>query len=229
MTCHSCANTVRQAIASVGGVQSVSVDQKTGAAVVHMERHIPVGELQTALASHPRYSIAEKEMHQEEEAPRSWWQRYKPVLLVFFYISSITLLLALQLNLSWQAWMRYFMSGFFLVFSFFKMLDLRGFADSYAGYDLIGRQWRPWGYVYAFIELALGLAFLLGLAPVATNAFTFAVMGIGLAGVLRSVLSKRTIRCACLGTVFNIPMSTVTIVEDGLMMLMSACMLIDIL
>ncbi|RYZ78221.1 MAG: heavy-metal-associated domain-containing protein, partial [Proteobacteria bacterium] len=44
-------------------------------------------------------------------------------------------------------------------------------------------------------------------------------------GVLQSVLNKRKIQCACLGAVFNLPMSTVTIIEDGLMIAMSAVML----
>jgi len=36
-------------------------------------------------------------------------------------------------------------------------------------------------------------------------------------GVIQSVLNKRKIRCACLGAVFNLPMSTITILEDLLM------------
>ncbi|NCU04658.1 MAG: heavy-metal-associated domain-containing protein, partial [Chitinophagaceae bacterium] len=40
-----------------------------------------------------------------------------------------------------------------------------------------------------------------------------------------SVLNKRKIRCACLGAVFNLPMSTITIIEDGLMIIMSIAML----
>lgn len=41
-----------------------------------------------------------------------------------------------------------------------------------------------------------------------------------------SVTNKRKIKCACLGTGFNLPMSTVTIIEDGTMILMSAVMIL---
>jgi hypothetical protein len=54
--------------------------------------------------------------------------------------------------------MRIFMSGFFLVFSFFKMLDINGFADSYSMYDIVAKKLKAWGYIYVFVELALGLA-----------------------------------------------------------------------
>ena len=43
---------------------------------------------------------------------------------------------------------------------------------------------------------------------------------------LNSIQDK--IRCACLGTVFNLPMSTVTLVEDGLMIAMAAAALLGI-
>jgi hypothetical protein len=50
-------------------------------------------------------------------------------------------------------------------------------------------------------------------------------MSVSIIGVLESVLNKKKIQCACLGAVFNLPMSTVTIIEDALMITMSATML----
>jgi hypothetical protein len=117
------------------------------------------------------------------------------------------------------------MAGFFLIFSFFKLLDLRGFADSYATYDIIAKKWHGWGYIYPFLELILGMAFLLGLNPIITNGATFVIMGISIIGVIQSLLNKRRIQCACLGAVFNLPMSTITVIEDGLMIAMSGLML----
>jgi hypothetical protein len=54
-------------------------------------------------------------------------------------------------------------------------------------------------------------------------------MGVSIIGVLQSVLKKQKIRCACLGAVFNIPMSTITIMEDALMILMSAVMVLTMI
>ena len=69
-------------------------------------------------------------------------------------------------------------------------------------------------------------AYLANVAPMAVNSITLVVMAVSLAGVLRAVLSRRAIRCACLGTVFRLPMSTVTIIEDGLMLAMAALALV---
>jgi len=132
-------------------------------------------------------------------------------------------------NFNWETWTQNFMAAFFLVFSFFKMLDIKGFAESYATYDIAAKKWMWWGYVYPFIELFLGLAYLSRFNLLATNIITFAVMSISIIGVLQSVLNKRKIQCACLGAVFNLPMSTITILEDALMIGMSAVMIPSLL
>jgi hypothetical protein len=54
-------------------------------------------------------------------------------------------------------------------------------------------------------------------------------MSISIIGVLQSVLNKKKIQCACLGAVFNLPMSTVTIIEDALMIAMSGLMLFHLI
>jgi copper chaperone CopZ len=124
--------------------------------------------------------------------------------------------------------MQNFMGAFFLAFAFFKLLDIRGFADSYQMYDVVAQRIPAYGYIYPFIELSLGAAYIAGLLPTAVNAITLVVMSVSSIGVIQSVIQKRRIRCACLGTVFNLPMSTVTLVEDGLMIAMAAAALVKI-
>jgi len=120
------------------------------------------------------------------------------------------------------------MGGFFLTFSFFKLLNLQGFVDAYQTYDVIARPVRAYGYVYPFIELGLGVAYLVRLAPVVTNLVTLVVMLVGVVGVTQALLQKRRIQCACLGTVFNLPMTKVTFVEDALMAGMALVMLVGL-
>jgi hypothetical protein len=165
-----------------------------------------------------------------DEEQKTWLQTYKPILLVFAYILGVTLLIQFASGaFNAMQWMRHFMAGFFLTFSFFKLLNLQGFAESYFSYDIIARRWFGWGYVYAVIELLLGLAFLINFNPLLTNGVTFVVMSISIMGVLKSLLRRQKIRCACLGAVFNLPMSTITVVEDALMIGMSAIMLVSLL
>ncbi len=157
---------------------------------------------------------------------KSRLETFKPLILIFLFISGVSVIATVeggQINL--MKWMNYFMAGFFITFSFFKFLDLRAFADSYSMYDLLAKRVRTYGFVYPFIELAMVIAYLTHFAPNSTYIATIAVMGFSSLGVIQSVLDKKKIKCACLGAVFNLPMTTVTIIEDLLMVAMAVLML----
>ncbi|VTU01686.1 heavy metal transporter : Uncharacterized protein OS=Fibrella aestuarina BUZ 2 GN=FAES_2978 PE=4 SV=1 [Gemmataceae bacterium] len=151
---------------------------------------------------------------------------YYPLVLILLYLlGAVGLAEAAAGGFDGARAMRHFMAGFFLVFSFFKLLDVPAFALSYSSYDIVARRWLGYGYVYPFLELGLGAAYLADFNPVLTNAATLAVMGVSAVGVVQSLLARRKIRCACLGAVFNLPMSYVTLVEDLLMAGMAAAVL----
>jgi hypothetical protein len=152
---------------------------------------------------------------------------YFPLVLIVAYILGVVVLVELASGeCVWHRAMTNFMAGFFLVFSFFKFLDLRGFADAYQSYDLVAARSRVYAFAYPFIELLLGVAYLTHSQPTLTNAITLVVMLVSLAGVVRTLLARRRVRCACLGTVINLPMSAVTLTEDGLMAAMAGVMLV---
>ena len=228
MTCSSCEDKVKRALELVDNITTVEVSKENNTATVSMNKHIALADLQNALD--PKYKISAIEHNENIEQTRSWFETYKPILLIFFYISLITVLIqTTHHHFDYMQAMQHFMAGFFLVFSFFKMLNLKGFAESYMMYDVLARKIPVWGYIYAFLEFGLGISYLLNFNPIFTNAVTFIVMTISIIGVLQSVLNKKKIQCACLGAVFNLPMSTVTIIEDGLMIIMSLIMLTTML
>lgn len=228
MTCESCESKVKSALLSVNNVTEVVVSKDTHSARITMGKHIALAELQSALG--PKYGISPLNHNETAEQTKSWLATYTPVLLIFLYIFSVTALVELRADsIDISRWMRHFMAGFFLSFSFFKLLNLKEFKDSYSQYDIIARKFPSWAYIYAFTELLLGIAFLINFHPLITNSVTFGVMSVSIIGVVQTLLNKRTIQCACLGEVFKLPMSTVTLIEDGLMILMSLIMLMEAL
>ena len=205
-------------------VTEVEVSKENETATISMDKHISLSTFQNALDK--KYTITAQQHNEAAEQTKSWFATYKPILLIFGYITIAAIIAATQQGgFNWMHGMNIFMAGFFLTFSFFKMLDLKGFAESYAMYDIVAKKIPAWGFIYAFIELALGIAYATGFQPLFTNITTFIVMSISIIGVLQSVFNKRKIQCACLGAVFNLPMSTVTIIEDALMIAMSAVMI----
>lgn len=225
ITCSNCEADVKGKLLTVPSLTSAEISKSRDTIAISMDTHISLGTLQAALGN--KYVISVKEHSEIAEQTKSWFSTYKPILLIFFFISIIAFISGWERNtFNWPVIMMIFMSGFFLSFSFFKMLDLDGFAESYATYDIIAMRFKGWGYIYAFIEFGLGIAYAVHFDHTATNSITLLVMSVSIIGVLQSVLNKQKIRCACLGTVFNLPMSTITIIEDLLMIIMSAAMLL---
>lgn len=230
MTCSSCEAKVKSALLMVENVTDVEVDKNANSATITMTKHVALSDFKTVLHDRdPKYNIEAQHENEVIMQTQSWFATYKPILLLFFYITLVNLIIqVVQERFSIMQFMQYFMAGFFLAFSFFKLLNLKGFAESYAMYDVVAKRFFFWGYLYAFIEFSLGLAYLTGRGLVVTNIITLVVMSISIIGVLQSVLNKRKIKCACLGDVFNLPMTTVTIIEDALMILMSIAMIIHL-
>ena len=228
MTCTSCEAKVKSALLMLENVTNVEVSKDENSATITMDKHIALSDLQKALPE--KYQISATNHNEMAEQTKSWFETYKPILLIFFYISLVTILFQFKNeNFNWMQAMQYFMAGFFLVFSFFKLLNLKGFAESYVMYDVLAKKVPVCAYLYAFVELALGIAYLINFNPIITNTITFVVMSISIIGVLQSVLNKKKIQCACLGAVFNLPMSTVTIIEDALMIVMSGIMILKMI
>lgn len=223
MTCGNCVAKVQQRLNEHPLIAKSRVTLTPPQTEIDSTAALSVSSLNQWLKPIGNYQVSETPV---ESLPEKNATTYRPLLIILGYLLAVTAS-ALIATGGWDAMlaMRLFMGGFFIAFSFFKMLDLRGFADTYRGYDVIAKRFPRFGFIYPFIELGLGLAYLANANPVAVNAVTAVVMAVSLLGVIRAVISKTTIRCACLGTFFQLPMSTVTLIEDGLMLAMAVIML----
>lgn len=156
-------------------------------------------------------------------------KEYLPLVLVLSVILLLDALWFLMGNdFSWMDYMRGFMGLFFVFFGFFKLLDWSGFVMAFAEYDVMASRFKFYAWLYPLVELFLGFAYLLSWQLVTVNIATAVIMFVGSIGVIKAVSSERKIRCACLGTVVKLPMSTVTIIENVGMGLMAVAMLISI-
>lgn len=165
--------------------------------------------------------------HQNNSVTNYTVKDFLPLIIIFSIILVVTLLSQIYYGWNIQEAMRIFMAAFFLVFGFFKVINLQGFAKAYAEYDLIAKQIFGYGYVYPFLELGLGLAYLLHWNLPLTNIITLILMLVSAAGVFNELRKGKTIVCACLGVVFIVPMTYVTLAEDLIMALMAFIMLIN--
>jgi len=233
--CGACVKKVQAALAPFAAKVTVSLQPMQ---VTLTKPNVDLVTLQQAVAAAGQYRLlAESGAAVQAQVTTSsskslGWQAlavYQPLLLILAYILGASVLVQIGLHglqgVDAMETMRYFMAGFFLVFSFFKLLNINAFAKAYAQYDLLAARWLGWGRIYPFVELALGVAYLTNASPLITYWVTIVIMSFSAIGVIRAVVSRTQIQCACLGTVFNLPMSTVTIVEDVGMVVMAIVMI----
>lgn len=148
-------------------------------------------------------------------------------LIIAFSIIILYTVIALFFHGSWDLWyaMRQFEAAFFIIFAIMKLLNWKGFVNAYQTYDILAKHSKAYAYAYPLIELGLGLAYLTGFQLFITNLITVIIMVIGTIGVAQALHKKQKITCACLGVVFKVPMTTVTLVEDILMGVMALLMM----
>jgi copper chaperone CopZ len=232
MHCGACAGKLERAFSRVPGVTGARVSLSPPAATLETSRPVQLKDLEAAARGAGSYSVSELADAETTVAAGATGEKpasVYPLLMIVAYILGSTLLTTYVRGGGaggLHALMNDFMAGFFLVFSFFKLLDLRGFADTYGTYDLLAARWRAWGFVYPFVEVGLGVAYLIRWEPVVTSAVTLVLMAVGTAGVLRTLARGGGVRCACLGTALNLPMTWVTLTEDLVMAAMAAGMIL---
>jgi hypothetical protein len=119
-----------------------------------------------------------------------------------------------------------FMGLFLILFSYIKLLNPRGFVNTFAKYDIITRKCKIYGYVYPFIEGTLGIFYVINYEPIVTNSVVIGVLSLNLGQVIHAIVNKKELECACMGSLgFKLPLSYVTITEDLIMITMAIIML----
>ena len=214
MTCAGCARQVEATLKTVSPNATVTLEPPRAL----VAQGVGADVLNEALAKVGKYRVSAETSAPAAEDSLRWLKTYYPLLLVIALIAFA--------SFASGNWMLNFMAGFFIVFGAFKLLDVPNFAQAYARYDVIAKNFKPWGYAFPFIETALGFAFLFHFHLAIILWIALALSVIGAIGVIQANLKKQTIQCACLGTVFQLPMSVVTIVENVGMAAMAAWMLI---
>ncbi|WP_430927988.1 heavy-metal-associated domain-containing protein [Polaribacter marinivivus] len=232
MTCNGCKNSVEKSLSEIENIKHVSVDLEKETVAIKMKQHLEVAVLQNVLSE--KFTITElkdnhttKSVNAEAEEKSTIKQLY-PLFLIFAFITTAAVLININ---PWNTseFMLTFMGLFYVVFSFFKLLDVKGFAMSFSMYDPLAKTIPSYGLVYPFIELALGIFFLMRFQIVAALLITLVILGVTTIGVTKSLLDKKAIKCACLGAVLNLPITKATFIENTIMIVMAIFMLINLL
>ena len=221
MTCQGCRKGVEEKLATMAGVSKVSVSLEHASAEFETKEILDVASISAVLGE--KYTVDNLNENSSTPPADSKWKQLRPLFLIFGYVIAGSFLLSRGQDIA--VFMQYFMGLFYIVFSFFKLLDYRGFPASFQQYDPIAKRLPFYGWVYPFIETVLGLAFLLSWQVELALWVTVFILGSTTLGVVQQLRKKSSIQCACLGTVLNLPMTEATLVENTIMLGMAFAML----
>ena len=223
MTCEGCRLSVEDKLSTLNGVDNVHVDLTRGQAVIYSKNPVNLSLIKETLP--PKYSLINVEdvnldTHGDITIKASKIHQLKPLFIILGYIFIASILLNYK-NWNSSNAMLDFMGLFYIIFSFFKILDVKGFSMSFRMYDPLAKQAPIYGYIYPFIEVLLGMMFLIRFEVNIALILTVIVLGITTIGVTQTLINKRSIKCACLGTTLNLPMTEATFIENALMIIMA--------
>lgn len=227
MTCTNCVATVTSALSKIDAIRQVNVDLEKAEVEISTISPISIETLNNQLSD--KYVLSEKGKYDQgvvssNSEERSKLQQLKPLLLIFAYLFTAAFLLNYKDWNTMEA-MLDFMGLFYIVFSFFKLLDLKGFPESFRMYDPLAKRLLVYGWVYPFIEVALGLMLLMRFQVTVALIATVVILGVTTIGVSQTLWDKKRIRCACLGTALKLPMTEATFIENAIMLVMACSML----
>ena len=143
---------------------------------------------------------------------------YTPVIAIF----STAGLMALATAMGITGFMGFSLS----LLASLKLMDIESFAEGFAKYDLITKKIKPYAKIYPFAELALGLGFLSGFAPLATRITSLLIGVSGSISVFKAVyIDKLALNCACVGGNSQAPLGIVSFSENAIMAVMGAALI----
>jgi len=220
MTCGNCVAGVKRRFEAVAGVTSAVVSLPNTAVVEVQEgASVDISRFKDALSG-TKFSV---ELGQASAF--AFLQPFMPLITMFGIVLMWATVLTFPLgHHPLHDWMRHFMGGFFLLFGALKVANLKNFALMYRGYDLLAARIPAWGYIYPFVELALGILYTLDTYSTQTNVVTAVVMTFGAIGITKKLHRGGNQTCACLGGFFSVPLTWVTVAENMLMAVMAVFM-----
>ena len=224
MTCQGCANTIEKGFSSHSSINTATVSLNNDELTIESTHHFSSEQIDSILSSLGNYGIA-KDNPSLFAKIISHMESKKPILLALLVVVVSSLSLQTTYGtFNLNNWFVTYMGIFFIVFSFLKLLNVKGFSITFSRYDIFAKRVPGFAMSYPFLEFLLGVAFLTQTVLIVSNIITLIFMTSQSIGVINVLKNKQTIQCACMGSSINLPISYITLLENIVMILMASYM-----
>ena len=225
MKCNSCVQEISSLLGASGELYEIDVNLQSRTLHFQSHKSVSLSDLNSLLrvGSSKMYEVfkvapIEEKLQFFNGKIRTYW----PLILLFLLSAGLPFLMrSKNHNPNLETWMCDFMGVTLVALSYFKLVDIKSFSAGFATYDPLAGKFPVYARIYPFLELISGIYFLMGNPSKLVYFLTSLFLGITTVGVFKELRKGKKIQCACMGSYFKLPLTTVTIFENSLMISMS--------
>ena len=221
--CKNCIREIYSSLKMSSDIIKFNIDEKNHTLEIHSKNILDKKNMQGLL--NEKFSLKKHYLDNQKSLVNVKLATLFPLFLILSFIIISSILLNID-NYKTENIMFDYMGIFFIVFSFFKFLDLKSFVMAFKKYDPICKMFFYYGFTYPFIELALGVLFLFRSYTLLCLIITIIILTTTTYGVVKSLTGRENIECACLGGVLKLPLTEATLVENIVMITMAMSLIV---
>ncbi len=145
---------------------------------------------------------------------------------IFIFLCAVAGLMGTLDGFNAHESIRWFLGGFMILFGSFKLMGIEVFLRVFPLYDLIAQRFKPYKYFYPLLQIFLGMLYIAGLMSVLRDLITIVIGLSGAIGIVKVVAARGPIKLSYLGKTIRLRYSTVSLLENTIMVALSFILLI---
>jgi len=144
---------------------------------------------------------------------------YLPLIYIYLLTALLTGISFIYFVFSFKSLIFIFLGIFSVMLSLLKIIRIRDFVEAFSEYDFISQKFKIYAYIFPFLELFLGISFLLIIENILLEFLCLALFILNFYSVALALRKRRKFVCACLGDLIKLPLSYVSLIENLTMIL----------
>jgi len=139
---------------------------------------------------------------------------YLPVFYVYAFSFLVSLNIVFFFNLNLRSLFLYFLGFFSLSFGVLKLINLKSYFESVTEYDFIVQKFNFYAYLIPVFEIFFGILFVMQKEFLIIEYLCIIFFTLNLVVIANALEKRRNFTCACMGGLFKIPLSYVSLLES---------------
>lgn len=146
---------------------------------------------------------------------------YTPLIFAALFSFAVGGLLSSFSVFTFEMFLMNAMGVFITILGLLKLKDVKKFASMFVQYDPIAKRFPLYAGFYPYMETGVGLLILSNFFVIAAQIAVILIYTLTTIGIISTLKTNKKLECGCLGGDIKLPLSKVTVFENGAMVAMA--------